>query len=215
MAKLITQIKKNKHNTNCQLIVCDTEDAGAEIHIEFSMDLVLEYQLSKNKLISYEEFEMIVCKQRLIDSKRTAYNFATKFPKTKQQVVDKLAASGFHTAEIDCAVSFLENFNLLDDVEYSRKFISTYLLTKKVGKLRIRNELIKRGISKEIADEAISSFFPADKSINLAFSVAEKKLSTVSKKPLEKQKQSVYNHLLSKGFSFEEAKNTINKLFDK
>jgi len=212
MNKTINNIKqKSKNNTNC--IVRLIDDENEEIEIEISLDLVLKFQLKKNEIISDEIFEKIINEQKLIDAKQTAFNYASYAPRTKKQITEKLKSKKFSTVEIEQALIFLENFDLINDEKFAEFFIKNYFLKKKVGKLKIKNDLINKGISKEIATEAISKFFPNEKAIEFAMTVADKKMRLLKKQPQEKQKQSLYNHLINKGFTFDEIKNVMSEIF--
>ena len=206
---IIVQVKqKNQRNTNC--IVSFKSENAEENQIEISMDLVLKFQLKKDKIIGFSEFEQIISEQKLIDAKQIAFNFASFSPKTEKQIVQKLKVKGFENMEINYSIKFLKDFNLINDEEFSKKFINDYLLKNKSGKFKLLQLLINKGVSKEIAENAVNKYFPEEKSLDLAILAAEKKMKIIEKKQKEKQKQAIFNHLLSKGFSFADAKKVLD-----
>jgi regulatory protein len=208
----IISIKQHKRTSNnCILQIVD--DSGSNDSLVISMDIVLKYKLSKDREIATSELETILSEQRIIDVKRIAYSYAAYFPRTKKQIVQKLLSQGFDDKEIEITLNFLQNFNVIDDKEFARKYINDVLLKKNVGKMMVLNELIRKGIDKEIANEAINKYYPINNSWDMALAVALKKLKTISHKPLEKQKSSLYNHLISKGFHYDEARKVLEYVF--
>lgn len=204
MTKIIIQVKpKSQTNPNCLIFF----DDGTEI--ELSMDLVLKNQLTKGKVISFASLADIISAQRLLNAKQTAYNFAAYSPRTKKQIIDKLKKNEFSDVEIENSIKFLADFNLINDVDFAKKFINDYLLKNKAGKAKLLQLLVNKGVDRVVAENAIEDFLSEEKSFEMAILAAEKKLKLISNKSKEKQRQAVYNHLINKGFSFSEAKKVI------
>ncbi|MDR0926830.1 MAG: recombination regulator RecX [Ignavibacteria bacterium] len=210
---LIVSIKqKNRVNTNCIVTILDGDNEKAQL--EISMDLVVKYKLGKDVDIQGDTLQHLLDEQRIIDVKQTAFNYASYSPRSRKQIIDKLTNKGFYEDEIEIALDFLIEFKLIDDALFAKKYIANTLLTKKVGKLRIINDLRNKGVAQEIAKIAADAYFNDDLSIEMALVVAEKKLKTLQNKPIQKQKNSVYNHLISKGFSFDDAKKVLAQVFN-
>jgi len=201
---IILQVKqKSQTSSNCLIFF----DDGTEI--ELSMDLVLKNQLTKGKVISSALLSEIVLEQRLLNAKQTAYSFASYTPRTKNQIINKLKKSAFSDTEIEISIKFLEDFSLINDADFAKKFINDYLLKNKAGELKLLQLLVNKGVDKTIAENAIKNFLSEEKSLEMAILAAEKKLKLLSNKPKKKQKQTVYNHLLNKGFSYSEAQKVV------
>jgi regulatory protein len=78
--------------------------------------------------------------------------------------------------------------------------------TKKGVRL-IRTELRRKGLKEEDVDEAISEL--GDQS-DAALAIAEKYMR--GKEPDMKNVQKLYRHLLSKGFTYDDAKSAVDRI---
>ncbi len=208
--KTIIKVKqKSKNNSNCIVISDDGEIS------EISMDLVLKFKIAKQATFSIEEWNKIILEQQLILCKSTAYSFASYKPRTKKQIYDKLVTLDFSQEEIAQSLVFLEEYNLIDDYEFSRKFIQNRLLTKKIGELKIKQELASKGVDKNTIEQAIESFYPKENVEELINAEIDKKIRQISRKPKEKQYLALFNYLLGRGFKIEDIKKAIAKHFEK
>jgi regulatory protein len=210
--KIINIKQKNKNNTNCIVSFIDNSVADSTaFNMELSMDIVMREKLIKDVILDNENFERIQKEQRIIDAKQTAYNFASYTMRTKKQIINKLLMQNFTEEEIQHAIKFLTEFNLIDDELFAKKYTNDILIKKKVGKFKILNLLIAKGIDKNIAESTIKNYYPEENSFENLIEIANKKLRSlqVKNKTPEKIKASLFNHIIAKGFTNEEAKKII------
>lgn len=75
--------------------------------------------------------------------------------RSEKELKDKLAEYDFEQSEIDEAVEYARSFGYLNDERYAE----TYVLSRgsQKGRAFIKRELIQKGISPEIIDEALDS----------------------------------------------------------
>lgn len=203
----IINVKKRKHNSNC-IITFDNEAT-----IELSMDLVLKYNLAKNRIIDELELDEISFQQHEIDLKQTAYNYAAYKPRTVFQIKSKLKEKKYSEIQISKAIEFLEIFGLLDDRKFAYNFAKDYAKRTKSGNSRIIIELRQRGIDKPLAEEAAAA---ATDSVDLnetAYILASKKYKLIMHKPKENIFRALRDLLLRKGYDFDIVKQVIDKIF--
>ena len=204
--KIINVKQKNQRTTNC---IITFKDELNILELELSMDLVVRERLSANTEISNALYEQLVVEQKNINAKQKAFNYVSYRKKTKKQVIDKLKQNDFTDEEINSAINYLITNDLLDDEVYAKCFVKDILLTKKNGKNKVFNMLYERGVDKEIIIKVLEEHFPKD-TLETAIIVAERKYKLIKNKTNEKIKQSLFNHLVLKGFSFDESQKAIN-----
>ena len=209
--KIINVRQKNKRNTNC---IVSVSDADNSLELELSMDLVVRERLSKNNEISKELLDKLIAEQRIIDAKQIAFNYISYRMRSTKQVVSKLKQNDFADTEINAAIEYLQDNSLLDDAVFAKNYVKDILLTKKIGRNKVFNLLCEKGIAKSIINAILSEHFPAD-TLETAVIVAERKYNLIKHKSQEKIKQSLFNHLVSKGFSFDESKEASGIVFNK
>jgi len=202
----ITAIIKKKNKSSCIIHINNVN------FIELSLDIILKYQLGKGTILDKSLEEKIIREQRIIDLKQAAYNFASYKPRTCKQIRNKLKQKGFIDNEIVIAIEFLNEFNLLDDEKYAITFAKEYIKRKPCGKPKIINELMNRGISKELSEKAAAEAATEDEIYELAKAAGEKKLRSIQYKSKEKQKQSLISYLQRQGFNWDTIKQISNEL---
>lgn len=205
----IKSIVKQKRTDKCFVNLTDNTS------VVLSVDLIVKYALNPKKDISDDDFEIILDEQAYIDVKKAAYNYASYKPRTEKQIRQKLKEKKFSEKMIHFAIEFLKEYNLFDDIEYAENYIAEIKRRKPSGKRAILNELLKKGVTKNIAEEAINSYISEQESFDLALKAAEKKYRIVKSKPRDKQIIAMRNFLASRGFKWEIINNTIDIIFEK
>ena len=206
--KKIISIVQRKNSSKCKILFND------ESSLECSLDLIIKYSLGKDSIIDEKLENAILKEQNIFDIKQTALNYASYKPRTKFQVKNKLKEKGFNSPEIQIAIDFLTEFKLLNDEKYARTFIKDYLLRKPCGKAKLKQELYKRGIPKNLIEDSINKYFPENDTMNLAKKASEKKLRTISYKPIDKQKKSLISFLQRQGFQWDIIKEILDSYFN-
>ena len=208
MPKLLS-LSLSKNKKQCIAVF----DNNSELKI--STDLALKYSLSKGREVSEESIGAIISEQRIIEAKSTAYNYASYKFRTAFQVKDKLRQKNFSQSEIQAAIEFLENFDLLDDEKFSRQYIESSLQRKNIGKTKLLASLLEKSIDKSIAKHAIEQYYPEEDTLAIALRSAEKKLRLISNKPQVKWRSLLISHLLRQGFSYEIINKTVIALLER
>lgn len=74
--------------------------------------------------------------------------------RTKKELQERLASKQYPTEIIDEALSKLEKINLINDENFAVNYVRDKMSINRRGPRRIYFELIKRGVTKDIADTA-------------------------------------------------------------
>jgi len=106
-------------------------------------------------------------------------------------------------------VKWLEDIGAVNDVEYAEAIVRHYT-TKGYGAARVRDELYKRGIPRELWDDAVACT-EAEESEEATHRFLERKLGDGSDKEDLKKTMSA---LCRRGFSYEEARAAVNKYLE-
>lgn len=156
-----------------------------------------------------------------MDDKEKAVEAAVKYisykPRTKFQTENHLKNKGFSNETIEKAVSAMEEYNYLDDYEYSKMYYS-YGFDKGRGVLRIKRELAEKGISSDIIEDALYNMEDAPNQNEQAEAVAMKILGGKKKNDLsfeerKKLQAKIGRNLYNRGFSSDVIYDVINRVF--
>ena len=88
-----------------------------------------------------------------MDALAKAVNYLNIKPRTREQVEKYLKGKGFGADEIEKAVSELEEYNYIDDLNYAVMYFQLGF-EKGRGVSRIRRELAEKGVDRETIDAA-------------------------------------------------------------
>lgn len=119
---------------------------------------------------------------------------------TRKQLEDKLRQGGYPAKIIEDALAYIESYGYIDDERYAKEFIE-YNMQKK-SRIRIENDLLKKGISREqickVFDEFKENGVEVDEIGMIEKLLMKKKFHAQSATDEEKRK--IYGFLYRKGF---------------
>jgi regulatory protein len=104
----------------------------------------------------------------------------------------------------------LKQQNLLDDARYARDFARSHAVGRRQGRLRIAQELRRRGVANRHIDAALDEVFAAQDEAALVRQRLERKLRSIRGPLDERRLASLYRSLLRAGFSPDQVRQAIN-----
>ncbi|MEY5130067.1 MAG: recombination regulator RecX [Bacteroidota bacterium] len=203
----ITKIIAARKRGKCFL--CFNDDSS----ILIERDLIFEYELSKNMVVSQTFLQVILHREELINAKKVGLSFATYALRTEKQVRLKLRDSGFGELIIVQVIDFLKDFNYLSDEVFAENFIKAKINRKYYGYLRLKRELSEKGIHEHIINSYLPKFYTQDIALDTARKSAERKLRSISFREEKKKKTQVKDHLFRQGFSLDLIQVILKELF--
>lgn len=93
-------------------------------------------------------------------AKDYALTFLSYRPRTEKEMKRKLTEKGFNRDTITEVVGFLKEYKFLNDSAFTRMWIRNRMYCKPSGKRRIYNELLEKGVSREIIEENLNDITP-------------------------------------------------------
>ena len=132
-----------------------------------------------------------------------AYRYLSHRERSVRETADHLKKKGFEEAVVQETLRYFQEANYLDDRRFAEHWARTRAENKQFGKYRLRQELIGKGISKDLIDETLATLFETVKEIDLARAVVEKKLPSMQDLPADKRKNRLIGLLQRKGFSLD------------
>lgn len=159
---------------------------------------LFRYHLEQNREIEECIYTEIVDEILTKRAKLRAMHLLQKMDRTKWELERKLQESGYPQVVVQRALEYVESFHYIDDKRYAVMYIQSQK-TKK-GKVRIKMELMRKGISAELIAEVFSETEDEIDTREAIRSLIEKKCS-YSEEMDEKEKRRLYGFLLRRGFS--------------
>ena len=146
----------------------------------------------------------------MINSRDYCLKLITIKDRTEKEIRTKLKEKNFDENTIEEEIEFLSNYGYLNDKRYAEHFTYDAINIKKWGKSRIRTELLRRGVERDIADEAIEEAF-SEADDDRLYTEMEKKFKNSDFSNM-KERTRIFNFYLRRGFSPEEIKGAMNRM---
>jgi len=145
------------------------------------------------------------------DAKAFALKLLSYRSRSKKEMFEKLKRKGFSGREIDNTIHFLEKTGLICDETLVTELFRYSVERKSLGKKGIEAFLSRRGIDKELINNALSNHTNAIEAES-AGRFAEKKLKSLKKYPEEVVKRRLWGMLQRRGFSIDVIRKTVDSL---
>ena len=166
---------------------------------------VIDFGLYAGKELSVEEAEDLQRSARSSGLKEKTIELLARKPMSRRETEQKLRSWEAGEEETAAICDRMEELGFLNDAEYARRLVRHYS-AKGYGERRLKDELYRRGISREYWDEALSQAGDNGAALD-AF--LEKKLAgrEVDRKELKK----VTDALARRGFSWSEIDEAVRR----
>ena len=197
----VTRIFKNE-NSNEATVVCD----GESYHITaYDLEALC---LVEGAEIDDETIESLTNAVERLACIKKAFDYLSYGDLSEKQLRDKLSRKFSKELSTDVAALMVERGYVNDNL-LAKRYAETFYEFKNMGLTRIKNELYKRGISKDDIDDAISKYVDLDQSERIeAFVTKKYDMSRIND---IKYKQKVYAGAIRAGFSSSDIVDFISK----
>jgi len=135
-----------------------------------------------------------------------AYRLLSYRPRTCKELSLRLEQKGYLAETIRDIIELLTEKRYLDDVAFARFWVNSRLAVKPIGKKLLILELRKKGVKLSVIEQVLDQFEDEYNELELARSLAEKRLEILRKNPKLEEKtimKRLYDYLGRRGFSYE------------
>ena len=181
-------------------------DNGDEIRT--TRNAVADLGLYSGMELDAEALEAVKAASSLSRCKMRAMRIIGMRPMSVKELKDRLKEKGETPENAELTAEWLTELRLLDDAEYAAMCVRHYA-AKGYGPGRIQNELYRRGISRELWEDAMVQLPEQDEQIDL---LLRRKLRTAQPDRDEIRKASDY--LYRRGFRRDEIRAAIDRFLE-
>ena len=199
---VITAIKKERGKY--RVTINDSED------VLVPLALMHERPLKEGQPIELEEYDNWLMVRQYRFALDRAVGYLAARARSTREIEQKLLQAGFRPSTVEMVIYKLQRENLLDDADFARQWVESRQ-SHKLGRSRIAQELRRKGVSQEEADEALSVI---DDENQLAGAVALAEKAAVRIKPgedIRKATSRIAGMLVRRGYSWDIAKQAIQQ----
>jgi regulatory protein len=189
------------------IIVTKVERKGNKVQVTFSdstifklsSDIYKKFPVTAGVKLEEKFLELLRTENEYFEAKKSALRFLSIRNHSSQELCKKLSRKKFSEQIIKKVIDELLTLGYLNDRKFAEQYLNE-LMGKLFGPLKIKNEMLKRGISNEIVDDILNEYFNND---DMQKEIIEKILSK-NKFPKRisnrNELQKVYNYLINRGF---------------
>ncbi|MDE6731999.1 MAG: RecX family transcriptional regulator [Oscillospiraceae bacterium] len=179
-----------------------------EARYYINASIVAEFRLEKGQELTREELAKIRSADVLRKAKNRALYLLGERDMCLAELTQKLTKTyGEEVAED--AAEYVRQLGYINDEKYAGKLAEYLIKRKKFGKRRARQEMLRRGLERELAEEALARSPDED--------VSGERLERIERKYANKlgdykERQKVIAALARRGFGFDEIKQAIEQV---
>lgn len=172
-------------------------------------DTIVHFMLTKDKVISPQEFTEIQTFAQFSYGKNLALYHLSFKARTEKEVRDYLVKHEIDEKIIPQVIQALKEDKWLDDRQYARNLIEANLLSGDKGPLLLQQKIQQKGIPKSILQEILADYDFSEVIDRTAIKLLKK---YQGKYPLKAIETKIIQALISKGFAYNQAQIALQNL---
>lgn len=169
----ITKIAIQRRNKDRYSIYLD-----GEYSFGIYENVLIKYGLRKGMKLDQDFLDDVLKKEEQECANSYAIRLLNFKMRTEQEIVRKMREKEYTDDIIEETIGYLYYLNYLDDRDYAQKFIRDRSNLKNMGKQRIKQELYRKGVDRDIIESEIEDIIDDDDEYEKAKEIAIKKLET-------------------------------------
>lgn len=194
--RIIEKLEPSRHVPGRVLVWLE----GEREPVRVTENEVLSFALSPGKELEEEVYQALLSAGGLSGAKARGAKMLGERPLSKKELTRRLQQKGESEGDALMAADWLEDIGALNDLEYARSIVRHYS-SRGYGAQKLRFELQRRGIERELWDEALEE---QDDPVDRVVRFLDSRLR--GGKCDEKQLKRVTDALLRRGFRWEEVR---------
>lgn len=125
-------------------------------------ELLVLWKLRAGRELTPAEHKELSAQAENILARRAALDLVANSPLSRQGLLQKLKKKGFSSVACQEAVQRVQELGYIDDAAYARNLASCLQRQGKYGLRRIQEELVRRGVNRDMAREVVAELDTAD-----------------------------------------------------
>lgn len=196
----VEEVKKSERKKGRYLVKLEDGDI-----LRVTEEELLRFGLRAGMALGEDEMEALRASAKASETKAKAADMIGSRALSKQELTRRLVKKGSGEADAQAAADWLEDIGAVDDAAYAAALARHYG-QKGYGPARVREELRRRGVSRELWDSALEELpDPAE----ILDRLIQKKCRGELSDPREKKR--ISDALLRRGFSWSEVRSAMGR----
>ena len=177
-------------------------DGGAE-KLTITINQIADHSLFTGRELTDEELGSLRRDASVSGARATALRILGDRNMSVREITDRLVAKGTDEDTAEETARWLEDIGAVNDAEYASLIVRHYA-AKGYGLSRVRNELYRRGIPRELWDDALTELSGTEEA---AYSMLRSRLG--GEKPDRAKMKKATDALFRRGFTWDEIQSAV------
>ena len=174
-------------------------------------EIVYDLNLKKGDEVDEEKLKSLIYKEGLSKAKNKAMSILNRTAISEKKLREKL--SDYSDEIVDEVINKLKDYGFINDKDLARRIANDNSDISRFGKNKIRQNLYRKGISKDDIDEAVEEIDSNEQYENALY-LARKRYKNLKGEDNRKVYQKLTQHLAYKGFSYDIIKSVIQEVIN-
>lgn len=167
---------------------------------------VIDFALYAGKELTEDEASRLTAAAHAAGLKHRALDLLTRKPQSRKELERKLGEWGAGEEETESICKRMEELGFLNDLAYAEQ-VARHYTAKGYGVRKVRDELYRRGVPRDLWDEVLSG---ADDPAEAIDAFLQKKLA--GRAPDRKELKKLSDALARRGYGWEDIRSAIARL---
>ena len=196
----IEELKESQHKKGRFLVKLENGDI-----LRVTEEELLRFSLRAGMELDEGALEALQASAKTSAAKATAANMIGSRALSKKELTRRLVKKGSEEADAQAAADWLEDIGAVNDAEYAASLVRHYG-GRGYGPARVREELRRRGVDRELWDEALEEMPEASEILDQL--IRKRRRGDLSD---PKERKRTCDALMRRGFSWGEVKAAMGK----
>jgi len=203
----ITKIEPQKRNKNRVSVYIDETFA-------FGVDMEVAYTcgLKEGLDIDRQWLDEVVRKEEQSRAQNYALNLLSYRARSEREIMERMQQKGYESSVIEDTIAYLKEQGYLDDYAFAEMFIRDKSELNKYGQNRIKTELYKKGVAREVINGLIEEMIDSNSEYEKAKELAEKKIKSYQQDSKQAQYRKLNGFLIRKGYPYDVVSRVVKEL---
>lgn len=204
----VTRIEPQQRNTHRLSIFLDGEFAlGVE------SEVLLEWPLTVGDRLDEDRWHLLRDADERLRARQIAFGLLGRRARTEAEVRQALHERHLSAGAIDHTLTRLHTLGYLDDRDFALRYVESRQRARSYGPLRLRRELLRRGVDRAIVEEALRPIDEGADLVDIALTQAQRNRKWQSEPDLRKRRKKASDFLARRGFDYDTIEQAIDRLF--
>lgn len=177
--------------------------------IRINSETLKNFSLKEGKIITDSELSHIIEYDDFFEARKSALRYLSIRNHFISELKQKLQRKKIKTEIIDEVINDLYKSRYLNDKESIKEYVRE-MIRKNYGPIKIRADLIRKGVDLNLIEEELENY-GIDEQKNVIMRLLNKK-NIFNNDVILKNKQSIFNYLYNRGFSFETIRDSLKDI---